>query len=101
MKQYTVYLKQPIATKSTPRERWNPETKQWYEIEPEVEMRDTFTFYRLASAKRFIKQNLDNYKGSSITKTWANGDWENLGEIKLTGNNTHFIANTRQKKAGY
>lgn len=34
-------------------------------------------------------------------KTWVNGDWENLGPIKLTGNNKTFVANTRQKVANY
>lgn len=41
------------------------------------------------------------YKGSCITKTWANGDWENLGEIKLAGSNKTFVANTKQRVANY
>jgi hypothetical protein len=44
---------------------------------------------------------MDKYIDSCITKTWANGDWENLGPIKLAGNNKTFIANTRQKVANY
>lgn len=34
-------------------------------------------------------------------KTWVNGDWENLGPIKLAGNNKTFVANTRQRVANY
>lgn len=72
--------------------------KKW-EHDVELEERsDTFTFYSLAPAKKLIKANLDKYKGSCITKTWANGDWENLGEINLNGSNKTFVANTRQKK---
>ena len=99
MKQYTVYFKEPIS-RTYPVESWNKETKTW-ETGEKTETADTFTFYSLAPAKALIKKHIDKYAGSSITKTWANGDWENLGEIKLTGNNKHFIANTRQTKAGY
>ena len=99
MKQYTVYFKEPI-TQTYPGRRFNKETKKWEDCEL-TETSDTFTFYSLAPAKALIKKHIDKYAWSSITKTWANGDWENLGEIKLTGNNKHFIANTRQKKAGY
>lgn len=42
------------------------------------------------------------YKFVSLDSiTWANGDWENLGPIKLAGNNKTFVANTRQKVANY
>lgn len=54
--------------------------------------------------QKFIKQLCvlyKQYKGSCITKTWANGDWENLGEIKMKGSNKTFVANTRQKVASY
>lgn len=44
---------------------------------------------------------MDKYINSSITKIWANGDWENLGPIKMTGSNKTFVANTRQKVANY
>lgn len=99
MKQYTVYFKEPIARTYTT-QRFNRITGKWEDRE-ETETSDTFTFYSLAPAKKLIKQHLDKYAGSSITKTWANGDWENCGEISLTGSNKIFIANTRQKKAGY
>lgn len=62
---------------------------------------DTFTFHSLKAAKDLIKANLDKYEGSCIIKSWANGDWENLGEIKLTGSNKTFIANTKQSKLNY
>ena len=55
----------------------------------------------LTPAKKLIKENMDKYIDSIITKTWANGDWENLGPIKLSGNNKTFVANTRQKVANY
>lgn len=56
------------------------------------------TFYSLSAAKKAMKEH--NAKGS-ITKVWSNGDWENLGPIVLQGSNKHFVANTRQTKAGY
>lgn len=82
MKQFTVYLTKKIQDS----------TKQ---------LADTFTFYSVSTAKRFIKQHIDIYKTSSITKIWSNGDWENLGEIQLTGSNKHFIANAGMSKANY
>lgn len=99
MKEYTVYFKEPVS-RTYQGERFNKETRQWEDCEM-TETNDTFTFFKLAPAKALIKKHLDKYAGSCITKTWANGDWENLGEIQLTGNNKHFIANTRQTKAGY
>lgn len=66
-----------------------------------TETSDTFTFFSLAPAKKLIKDNIDKYAGSSITKTWANGDWENCGEIKLTGSNKTFVANTKQQAPNY
>lgn len=60
-----------------------------------------FTFHSLAPAKKLIRENMDKYMDSIITKTWADGDWENLGPIKLAGNNKTFVANTRQKVANY
>ena len=56
------------------------------------------TFHSLSAAKKAMKEH--NAKGS-ITKVWSNGDWENLGPIVLKGSNKHFVANTRQTKAGY
>lgn len=99
MKQYTVYFKEPVAYTFTD-ERFNKESRKWEEVKI-TEMVDTVTFYSLAPAKKLIKANLDKYKGSCITKTWANGDWENLGEINLKGSNKTFVANTKQKIANY
>lgn len=99
MKQYTVYFKEPV-TRTYTGQRFNKETRRWEDAEL-TETSDTFTFFSLAPAKKLIKANLDKYAGSSITKTWSNGDWENCGEIQLTGNNKTFIANTRQEKPGY
>lgn len=56
------------------------------------------TFYSLSAAKKAMKEH--NAKGS-ITQVWSNGNWENLGPIVLKGSNKHFVANTRQTKAGY
>lgn len=70
------------------------------EVECE-EWNDTFTFHSLKPAKALIKANLDKYKNSCIIKTWANGDWENLGEINIKGANKTYVANTRQVKANY
>ena len=99
MKQYSVYFKEPV-TRTYTGQRFNKETRLWEDAEL-TETSDTFTFFSLAPAKKLIKANLDKYAGSSITKTWANGGWENCGEIQLTGNNKTFIANTRQEKPGY
>lgn len=99
MKQYSVYFKEPV-TRTYTGQRFNKETRRWEEAEM-TETSDAFTFFSLAPAKKLIKQNIDKYAGSSITKTWANGDWENCGEIKLTGCNKTFIANTKQKSPGY
>lgn len=84
MTQYSVYLTEKINDPDYGEETTN-----------------MFDFYKLSSAKKFIKKHIDIYKSSCITKIWSNGDWENLGEIKLTGNNKHFVANTKATKAGY
>lgn len=100
MKQYTVYFSEPICYKYIG-DKFNPKLKKWeYDVECE-RWDDTFTFHSLAPAKKLIKANINKYIGSSITKIWANGDWENLGEIKLKGSNKTFVANTRQRKASY
>lgn len=99
MKQYTVYFKEPIAH-TYKDERFNRETRRWEEIEVTA-MVTSITLSSLSGAKRIIKANLDKYAGSCITKTWPNGDFENLGEIKLNGSNKTFVANTRQKVASY
>lgn len=99
MKTYSVYFKEEVPYTYN-RDCWNNETKKW-EVREVTEMVKYKTFYDLSSAKKFIKANIDKYESSCITKTWANGDWENLGEIKLSGSNKHFVANTRQKSASY
>lgn len=100
MKTYTVYSSEPVTIKYKG-DRFNKKLKR---REYDVECEKTsvmFTFHSLAPAKKLIKENMDKYIDSSIMKTWANGDWENLGPIKLTGNNKTFVANTRQRVANY
>lgn len=83
MKTYTVYFTEPVCHKYIG-DKFNKELKRWeYDIECE-DWKDTFTFHSLASAKKLIRENMDKYIDSVITKTWANGDWENLGPIKLS-----------------
>lgn len=95
-----VYFKEPVTYRYFG-DRFDNKTKKWeYDVECEKHA-DTFTFYNLRTAKKLIKANFDKYKTSCITKICANGDWENLGEIKLNGSNKTFVANTRQKQAGY
>ncbi len=55
-------------------------------------------FFSLPEAKKAMREN--NAKGF-ITKVWSNGDWEPMGEIKLTGRNKTFAANTLQEKPSY
>lgn len=99
MKKYSVYFSEPVV--HTYKDvLFNKETHKWEEAEV-TEMVKSVTFHSLAPAKRLIKANLDKYVGSCITKTWANGDWENIGEINLKGSNKTFVANTRQKAANY
>ena len=99
VKRYSVYLSEPISYEVT-KDFFDKESGQWKE-RTVVQRDDTFEFHDLRSAKAFIKKHFSLYKGSSITKFWANGDWENLGPIKLSGSNKHFVANTRQQKPGY
>ena len=99
MKKYSVYFSKPIPHEEV-RDYFDKETKRWSE-KMVIEHDDTFTFYSLRAAKAFIKKHREFYKGSSITKFWSDGTFEDLGEIKLECSNKHFIANTRQKKAGY
>ena len=99
MKQYSVYFNEPVAH-TYKDERFNKETRKWEEVEV-TEMVKSVTFYSLAPAKKLIKANLDKYAGSCITKTWAYGVWENLGEINLKGSNKTFVANTKQRIANY
>lgn len=100
MKTYIVYFNEPVCLKYIG-DKFNKETKKWeYDVECE-KWDDTFTLHTLRAAKALIKANIDKYKGSCITKVWANGDWENLGEINLKGSNKTFVVNTRQKIANY
>ena len=99
MKTYTVYFSEPVALTYID-QRWNPTIKKWEEFENVVEQ-DIFTFHSLAPAKKRITKPARKYRGSSTTKIYANGDGEPCGEIKLSGSNKTFMANTRQTKAGY
>ena len=99
MKTYEVYFIEPVEIRYQ-KTRWNSENRELETVEV-VEMSDYARFTSLVPAKKFIKANLDKYKGSCITKTWANGDWENLGEINLKGSNKTFVANTKQRIANY
>lgn len=99
MKQYTVWFTEPVD-RVYKKQVWNEATSTWSEVDA-VETKDSFTFFTLSKAKSLIKKNIDKYAGSSITKTYANGDWVNCGEISLPGTNKTFIANSRQKKPGY
>lgn len=82
MKTYTVYFSEPV-TLTCVREKWNKEKRRWEEQEFQVS-EDTFTFHSLSPAKKLIRENLSKYKGSSITKIYANGDWEPCGETENT-----------------
>ena len=99
MKLYTVYFSEQVAY-TYKDERFNKSTRELEEVEI-TEMEKSYMFFDLASAKKLIKDNLDKYAGSSITKTWANGDCENLGEIELNGSNKTFVANTKQEVENY
>lgn len=99
MKIYTVYLKKPISyTYKT--DVFNQEKKKW-EIGYVTEKKESFQFYSLKSAKKFIKENKDKYDTSVITQFFNDGDFENLGPINLVGSNKTFTANTKQKKFNY
>lgn len=83
MTQYTVYL-----TKEIP----EPGTNELTRI---------FDFYKVSDAKKFIREHMDIYGSSCATKIYSNGGWEDLGPINLSGNNRHFLANTRMTKENY
>ena len=55
-------------------------------------------FTNLRAAKQAMKEH---HAKRTIMKCWANGDWEDAGEIKLNGSNKTFLANTRQRKLSY
>lgn len=54
-------------------------------------------FYSVTDAKkemkRLIREGYTDVRGNK-TKVWSNGDWENCGEITLTGSNATFMANS-------
>ncbi len=69
----------------------------------DVTTKERKTFFSLTDAKKWMRERIKQgheVRGSQ-TKIYSNGDWENLGEIKLTGSNKHFVANTGQTKEGY
>lgn len=100
MKRYIVKFSENVCLKYIG-DRFNKETKKWEYDVPCEEWDTEFEFSSLKSAKKLINENLEKYVSSCIYKFWSNGDFENLGEIKVKGNNRTFVANTRQKKAGY
>ena len=92
----------PAATKA---ENENAKRK-FSEAFDRVKKHLSMTFHRFLEAKSVAihwcgHEIDDKYKGSCITKVWANGDFENLGEINLKGSNKTFVANTKQKTASY
>lgn len=99
MKTYTINFSEPVAV-TYKGMHWNKEQKRWVNGEY-IEMEQVVALHTLRLAKKLIKENLDKYICSSITQTWGNGEWENLGQIKIKGNNKTFVANTRQTKASY
>lgn len=73
MKSYTVYFSEPVCYKFIDNKS-NKKVEKWD---------DTFTFYSLIPAKKFIKANLDKYKSSCIIKYERMGIGKNLGEIDI------------------
>lgn len=65
MKQYTVYFSEPVAYTYI-RDRFNKATQKWEENKV-TEMETSYTFFNLSTAKKFIKDNLAKYAGSTIT----------------------------------
>lgn len=100
MKTYTVYSSGP-ATIKYKGDRFNKELKKREHDADCGETSPMSAFHSLAPAKKPIKENMGKRIDSIITKTWANGDRENLGPIKLSGNNKTFVANTRQRVANH
>ena len=100
MKTYTVYSSEPVTMKHKG-DRFNKESKKREHDADCEETSPMFTFRSPAPAKKPVKENMDKYTDSVMTKTRANGDRENPGPIKLSGNNKTFVANTGQKAANY
>lgn len=100
MKKYYVTFNQKVCYQYNG-DVFNKKTKKW-EYDVPCEIWDThFEFSTLNAAKKLIKENIDKYVGSAIYKFWSNGDFENLGAIKIKGNNKTFVANTKQKRENY
>ena len=55
-------------------------------------------FFSLSCAK--LEMRKTGNKGYKI-KVYSNGDWVNMGEIKLNSSNKAFIANSRMKRPNY
>lgn len=100
MKTCTVYSSEPATTKYKG-DRSSKELKKWGHDADCEETGPMFTFRSLAPAEKLTKENTDKYIDSVMTKTRVNGDRENLGPIRLSGNNKTFVANTGQKVANY
>lgn len=100
MKTCTVYSSEPVTIKYKG-DGFNKELKKREHDADCEETSPMSTFHSPAPAKKLVKENMDKYIGSGIMKTRANGDRENLGPIKLSGNSKTSVANTRQKAANY
>lgn len=53
-------------------------------------------FFTASAAKKYAKELIKDgvELNTSIVKVYSNGDWVNCGELKLSGSNKHFIANS-------
>lgn len=53
-------------------------------------------FYSLSAAKKWMRERLKqgHEVSGSKTRIYSNGDWVPCGEIKLSGNNKDFVANS-------
>lgn len=62
-------------------------------------------FFTAKTAKSYAKSLLKQGEKvtTSVVKVYSNGDWVNCGELKLSGSNKHFIANSpkEMKQANY
>ena len=50
-------------------------------------------FYSLTEAKKWMRERPGSR--GTITKVWANGEWEPCGEITLVGSNATRMSNQR------
>lgn len=62
-------------------------------------------FFTASAAKKHAKQLLKEgvELHTSVVKVYSTGEWVNCGELKLSGSNKHFIANSpgNMKQANY